>query len=71
MLSSTTGSTREGKVYCAVVLDFFSRRVVLSRGGEFELGRAEGLLGPILTRVLRKGWRIEMANLKRLIEARP
>lgn len=43
----------------------------LSRGGEFGLGRAEGLLGPILTRLLRRGWRTEMANLKRLIEARP
>jgi hypothetical protein len=43
----------------------------LSREGEFGLGRAEGLLGPILTRLLRKGWRTEMANLKRLIEARP
>lgn len=43
----------------------------LSRKGELELGRAEGLLGPILLRVLRSGWRIEMSNLKRLIEARP
>jgi uncharacterized protein YndB with AHSA1/START domain len=42
----------------------------LSREGEFGLGRAEGLLAPILTRMLRKGWRTEMANLKRLIEAR-
>ena len=43
----------------------------LSREGELGLGRAERLLGPILTRVLRKRWRHEMANLKRLIEARP
>jgi uncharacterized protein YndB with AHSA1/START domain len=42
----------------------------LSRWGELELGRAEGLLGPILTRVLRGGWGTEMSNLKRLIEAR-
>lgn len=43
----------------------------LSREGEFGLGRAEGLLGPILKRLLRRGWRTEMANLKGLIEARP
>ncbi len=43
----------------------------LSRVGELELGRAEGLLGPTLGRVLRRGWRTEMSNLKRLIEARP
>ena len=43
----------------------------LSRDGELGLRRAERLLGPILTRLLRKGWRHEMANLKRLIEARP
>ena len=43
----------------------------LSREGELGLGRAERLLGSILTRVLRKRWRIEMAKLKRLIEARP
>jgi Polyketide cyclase / dehydrase and lipid transport. len=43
----------------------------LSRWGELELGRAEGLLGPILARVLRGGWGTEMSNQKRLIEARP
>ncbi|MDO8484282.1 MAG: SRPBCC family protein [Candidatus Limnocylindrales bacterium] len=42
----------------------------LSRWGELELGRAEGLFGPTLTRVLRGGWGTEMSNLKRLIEAR-
>ena len=43
----------------------------LSRDGELELGRVEGLLGPILMRVLRSSWGTEMSNLKRLIEARP
>lgn len=43
----------------------------LSRGGQLKLGRAEGLLGPSLTRVLRSGWGTELSNLKRLIEARP
>ena len=42
----------------------------LSRAGELGLGRAEPLLAPIVTRLLRKGWRTEMANLKGLIEAR-
>ena len=41
----------------------------LSRWGELDLGRAERLLAPILTRLLRSGWRTELANLKRLIEA--
>lgn len=41
----------------------------LTRGGEVSLGRAEGLLGPVLARVLRGGWRTELSNLKRLIEA--
>ena len=43
----------------------------LSRVGELDLGRAGGLLGPLLARVLRSGWGTEMSNLKRLIEARP
>jgi uncharacterized protein YndB with AHSA1/START domain len=43
----------------------------LSRWTEAGLGRAEGLLGPLLTRLVRRGQRTELSNLKRLIEARP
>ena len=42
----------------------------LLRWGELGLGRAEGFLGPMVTRLLRSGWGTELANLKRLIEAR-
>ena len=42
----------------------------LSRWSDLGLGRAEGLLGSILDRVARRGQQTEMANLKRLIEAR-
>lgn len=41
----------------------------LSRDGDVSLGRAEGLLGPTLARVLRSGWGTELSNLKRLVEA--
>ena len=41
----------------------------LSRAGALDLGRAEGLLGPALARVLRGGWKTELSNLKRLVEA--
>lgn len=41
----------------------------LSRWTEGELGRAEGLFGPIFARLARSGQGSEMSNLKRLIEA--
>jgi uncharacterized protein YndB with AHSA1/START domain len=42
----------------------------VSRWGEIDLGRAEGLLGPSLVRLLRSSWRVELRNLKRLLEHR-
>jgi len=42
----------------------------LSRWTEADLGRAEGLLGPIVARLVRGGQGTELANLKRLIETR-
>jgi uncharacterized protein YndB with AHSA1/START domain len=71
LISLTTAVPLLGHGSMRFTFDSVGGGTRLSRGGEFGLGRAEGLLGPILTRVLRKGWRIEMANLKRLIEARP
>ena len=43
----------------------------VAREAQLGLGRAEGLLGPLLLRLLGSGWRTELSNLKRLIEARP
>ena len=60
-----------GRVVQEITFETVGGGTRLSRKGELELGRAEGLLGPILLRVLRSGWRTEMSNLKRLIEARP
>lgn len=42
----------------------------LSRWTEADLGRAQGLLGPLFARLVRRGQGTELANLKRLIEAR-
>jgi uncharacterized protein YndB with AHSA1/START domain len=42
----------------------------LTRWTEAELGRAEGLLGPLFARSLNSTQGTELANLKRLIEAR-
>jgi uncharacterized protein YndB with AHSA1/START domain len=40
----------------------------LARWGEIDLGRAERLLGPVVVRLLRGGWRAELRNLKGLLE---
>lgn len=40
----------------------------LARWGEIDLGRAEALLGPVVVRLLRGGWRAELRNLKGLLE---
>jgi uncharacterized protein YndB with AHSA1/START domain len=42
----------------------------MSRWTEAELGRAEGLLGPLAARLFKRAQGTELASLKRLIEAR-
>ena len=69
-ISMTTAVPLLGRAAMRFTFESVGGGTRLSREGELGLGRAERLLGPILTRVLRKGWRTEMANLKRLIEAR-
>jgi hypothetical protein len=43
----------------------------ISRWTQAELGRAEGLFGPLVGRLVNGSQGTELANLKRLIEARP
>ena len=42
----------------------------VSRWTQAELGRAEGLIGPLAARLFKRAQGTELANLKRLIEAR-
>jgi uncharacterized protein YndB with AHSA1/START domain len=43
----------------------------ISRWTEAELGRGEGLFGPLATRLVKRAQGTELANLRRLIEALP
>ena len=69
-ISMTTAVPLLGRAAMRFTFESVGGGTRLSREGDLGLGRAERLLGPILTDVLRKGWRTEMANLKRLIGAR-
>lgn len=71
LISMTTAVPLLGHAAMRFTFESVGGGTRLSREGEFGLGRAQGLIGPILSRFLHKGWRTEMANLKRLIEARP
>jgi len=60
-----------GRVIGGFTFESVGNGTRLSRWTEADLGRVEGLLGPLLTRLVRSGQGTELSNLKRLIEARP
>jgi len=71
LISITSAIPLLGQVTGGVTFESVDNGTRLSRWSEAELGRAEVLLGPLLVRLVRGGQRTELANLKRLIEARP
>jgi uncharacterized protein YndB with AHSA1/START domain len=71
LMSMTTAVPHLGQVGMRFTFESVPNGTRLTRAGEVELDGVKGLLGQLFAPLLRKGWRIEMRNIKRLIEARP
>jgi uncharacterized protein YndB with AHSA1/START domain len=70
LISYTAAIPLLGRVIGGYTFEGVGGKTRLSRWTEADLGRAQGLLGSLVSRLVRRTQGTELSNLKRLIEAR-